>query len=332
MGTPNARGGQMPQVSVIVPVYNGEKYIEEALESVFAQTFRDFDVIVVNDGSTDGTEERLGKYRGRIIYISQPNMGQSASRRKGLAAGSGPLIAFLDSDDLWLPKKLERQAAFAQAHPEYGIVSTDVLSFNATGVVSPTLRKTYSISNGFVVEKLLFGNWIPPSAALVRRECFDVVRNFDLPPPEHGEDWLMWMQIAAHYPVYFIDEVLVKRRVHAESVSSRDSERSMEHFFRNLEIMRNHIPQLSARPELIDECAFRICLKHGLYHLHALECQRARTYSRKALGFKSYSMWAWILFLVSFAPAWLVGAVKKMVKGPNRVACWFYDRLRGGRL
>ena len=301
----------MPQVSVIIPVYNGEKYIEEALESVFAQTFQDFEVIVINDGSTDGTEQRLEKSRGRIIYITQPNMGQSASRRKGLAAANAPLIAFLDSDDLWLPKKLEQQVEFAQAHPEYGIVSTDVLSFNETGVVSPTLRKTYSISNGFVVEKLLFGNWIPPSAAMVRRECFDMVRNFDLPPPEHGEDWLMWMQIAAHYPVYFIDEVLVKKRVHAESVSSRDSERSMEHFFRNLEIMRDHIPQLGARPELIDECAFRICLKHGLADLQALDLQSARNNVRRAISHKPYSLKAWALLAIAHAPVWILRALKR---------------------
>jgi hypothetical protein len=106
----------------------------------------------------------------------------------------------------------------------------------------------------------------------------------------------------------------------------------MEHFFRNLEIMRNHIPQLGARPELIDECAFRICLKHGLYHLQALECPQARTYSRKALGYKRYSMRAWILFLVSFAPAWLVDAVKKTVKGVKRLAGRLYDRLRKARL
>jgi glycosyltransferase involved in cell wall biosynthesis len=322
----------MPEVSVIIPAYNSEKHIQEALESVFAQTFRDFEVVVVNDGSTDGTEQKLEKFRGCIRYFCQENRGQSAARRQGLRQAGGELIAFLDSDDLWLPMKLEKQVLFAQARREYGIVSTDVLTFNENGVVSPTLKRTYSISSGWVVEKLLFGNWIPPSAALVRRGCFDVVRDFDAPPPEHGEDWLMWMQIASRYRVYFIDEVLVKRRLHPESVSSGNSEVAMRHFFRNLDIMRNHIPQLRARPDLVDECAFRICCKHGVYHLHALELPLARTYFRKAVGFKDHSLRAWTLLFVSFSPAWMARVVKGAFKNAKKLAGRLLDRYRRSRL
>src|SRR5262245_29967240 len=96
-----------PAVSVIIPAYNVASYITDTLESVFAQTYRDFETIVVNDGSTDHTESRITPFRSRIVYLSKPNGGVHSARNAGLKAAHGRYIAFLDSDDMWLPHYLE---------------------------------------------------------------------------------------------------------------------------------------------------------------------------------------------------------------------------------
>jgi len=305
----------MPRVSVIIPVYNGERYIEEAIESVLAQTFRDFELIVVNDGSTDGTQQGLEKYHDRISVISQQNRGLPAARESGLRTARSPLVAFLDSDDTWLPRKLERQVEFAEAHPEYGIVTTDQLSFTDTGVICQSIKEWYRVYNGYILEKLLFGNWISSSAAMVRRECFEKVHTFGLERPAYGEDWLMWMQIAAYFPAYFIDEVLVRRRVHPNSMSSQGGEIQFRCLFRNLEIVRELIPELRARPELIREVYFRLCFRRGLKDLRALELRNARDKLRRAVGYKPYAVGGWAFLAASYVPARILRGVKQIVKG-----------------
>lgn len=316
----------MPEVSVIIPVYNGEKFIKEALDSVFAQTFHDFEIIVVNDGSTDSTERSLSKYMGQITYVVQMNQGQSVSRRRGLQESTGNFVAFLDADDIWIPRKLERQVGFALAHPEYGIVTTDVASFEDQQTVLSSLKQWHQIPDGYVLENLLFDNWIPPSAALVRRECFDRVTTFDVPPPCFGEDWMMWMEIAAHYPIHFVDEVLVCRRLHPESVSSQADEVQFRCLLRNLEIMEERIPQFRAQPALIREAAFRICFRRGLGDLQAIRVLAARDKLRRAIGYRPYSVEAWMLFAGTFVPAPALHGLKRGVKTFRRFGSRIHTR------
>jgi hypothetical protein len=311
----------MALVSVIIPVFNGERYIEEALDSVFAQTFRDIEVIVVNDGSTDGTEQRIQRYRGRITYHVQPNRGLSASRVEGLRLASGSLIAFLDADDVWLPGKLERQVKVACAHPEYGIITTDAEKFDESGVTLPSLKCWYQPTSGYVMEGLLSENWIPPSAALVRRECFELVRTFDVPPPNYGEDWMMWVQIAARYQVYFIDEVLVRSRQHAASMTDRGGEIQFQGLLRNLEIMKVRVSELKVQPDLVRQAGFRICIHRARADLKALDVARARDKLRLALGYKPHALSAWGLLTAAYLPSSFLQGVKRAVKwfhGPRR--------------
>jgi len=308
----------MPRVNVIIPVYNGEEYIEEALNSVFAQTYCDFEVIVINDGSTDGTEERLKKYFGRINYLKQSNRGLAATRGRAVALARGPFVTFLDADDIWLPRKLERQVEIARDHPECGIITTDVLSFSDSGVVVPSLKEWYRPVSGDVLENLLFGNWIPPSAAMVRRKCFEHVKTFDVPPPGYGEDWLMWMQVAAHYPVYYIDEMLVRRRLHANSMSSEGDDIWFRCLLRNFEIIRERVPRLNGPPNLIDEAAFRVCLRRGIRDIRAIRLLEAREKLKRALRYKPFSVKARVALAATHVPAWALGSLKHIttqVKG-----------------
>src|SRR2546428_4652348 len=109
---------RMPAVRVVIPIYNGERYLREALESVFAQTYRDYEVICVNDGSTDGSPAVLREYGTRVTVVQQANAGQGAARNTGARHAAGRYIAFLDQDDRWYPHKLEHQVAVLEAGPD----------------------------------------------------------------------------------------------------------------------------------------------------------------------------------------------------------------------
>ena len=117
----------MPEVSVIIPAYNAGRTIDAALQSVFAQTFRSFEVIVVDDGSTDDTAARLASWTDRVTCLRQTNRDRPHARNQALRASSGGLIAFLDADDVWLPRKLERQVAYFRRFPSAGLIHTATL-------------------------------------------------------------------------------------------------------------------------------------------------------------------------------------------------------------
>jgi len=277
------------KVSVIIPAYNAENFIAEALDSVFAQTHRDFEVIVVNDGSTDATARILEAYADRVRCIDQPNRGQNASRATGIEAASGNWIAFLDADDVWIPSKLAKQVEIAERHQEYGIVTTDFLSFSGDQVECASVKEWYAPRCGMVLENLLFGNWITPSAVMVRRDCFNRVRTWDTGKYCFGEDWVMWMQIAAESPVYFIDEVLVKRRIHGANASRNNDEIQFEAILRNFDLLRRFVPELSAKQGLVDEALFRICMNRGRRNLLYLERDYAVRKFNHALSLRRWS-------------------------------------------
>jgi len=311
----------MSSVSIIIPVYNGEKYIEEALDSVFAQTFPDYEIIVVNDGSTDGTEQRIERYRDRLTYVLQQHTGSAgAARNSGLRVAKAPLIAFLDADDVWFPAKLQRQVEFARAHPDYGIITTDVEWFNEEGVINPSLRKVYPIVNGRVMEQLLFHNWVSTSAAMVRRECFDKLGVFDEEPGVCREDWMMWMRIASRYSVYFIDELLARHRQYSGSYSHRDLIYAFRNSCDSYRKLEEAIPQLAARPDLMREGRFRFCLRYGLQALQGIERQRARQWLKQALEYRAYSPRAGALLAAAYLPSHVLRLLKRIVKGCRKIS------------
>jgi glycosyltransferase involved in cell wall biosynthesis len=302
----------MPIVSVVIPVYNGERFISQTLDSVFAQTFQDFEVIVVDDGSTDGTEAVLRTYADRILYIKNDHGGPASSRNRGIAASQGSLIAFLDADDLWLPTKLEKQVAFATNHPEYGIITTDAATFDETGVTEASAAAHKHIPSGYVLKDLLFDNWIGTSCAMVRRECFAKIGTFDQDAFVRGEDWVMWMRIAAVYPVYFLDDVLVHYRVHSQSYSRANLEKQFCDLFTNFEKVERLIPQLP--PALLREAKFRVCLRRGSEDLRNLELPRAQSKLRLALSYRRWNAKVIVLLAIAHLPPRLVDALKGTLK------------------
>ena len=208
-------------VSVIMPVYRGKEFVAAAMESVLAQTYRSFELIVVNDGSPDASADVIAQFlpHKQIKYIEQENAGVAAARNTGLARSSGQFIALLDQDDLWLPTKLERQVAYLNAHPNKGLVHSRVECIDASGEPC-TCEGAISVYpfEGLCAGRLLLGNGIAPLTVLMRSECVREVGGFDQKFAP-ADDWELWLRIARRYEFGFMDEITARYRVHAENIS-----------------------------------------------------------------------------------------------------------------
>jgi glycosyltransferase involved in cell wall biosynthesis len=197
------------EVSVVIPTYNRAAIVAEAVESVLAQDGVDFELIVVDDGSTDDTPSRLERFSSRVHYHRQTRSGVSASRNRGVALSRAPLIAFLDSDDLWLPGKLQVQRTFMDRDPEAMICQTEEIWVRNGRRVNPKTR--HRKPSGDIFRRSLELCLVSPSAVMIRRELFDRVGHFDESLPM-AEDYDLWLRVAAGHPVYLLPEPLVVKR------------------------------------------------------------------------------------------------------------------------
>jgi len=194
----------MSRVSVIIPTYNRRNCITIALNSVVAQSYKDYEIIVVDDGSTDDTTEVLAPYRGTLRYFYQENRGIAGARNRGIREAKGEYIAFLDSDDYWVPEKLARQVACFSENPHYGMVATRCSSISPKGKFR---KKNRPGKSGWILLDLFNANFIRTSSAMITRECLESVGLFDESLPE-CEEYDLWLRIAAHYPIGFINDPL----------------------------------------------------------------------------------------------------------------------------
>jgi glycosyltransferase involved in cell wall biosynthesis len=208
----------MPTVSVIIPTYNRARARAEAIQSVMAQDYHDFEIIVVDDGSTDSTAEILQAFP-EVLVVRQARQGVSAARNVGMAHASGPLIAFLDSDDLWLPAKLSTQVAFFDSRPDALLCQTEEIWIRNGIRVNPKNR--HKKLSGMIFERSLELCIVSPSAVMTRSSLFDKVGGFDESFPV-CEDYDLWLRVACRFPVYLIDVPLViKRGGHPDQLSRK---------------------------------------------------------------------------------------------------------------
>lgn len=206
-----------PLVSVIIPSFNAERFIEEAIESVLSQTFQDFEILVIDDGSTDSTQETVFNIPdSRIRYIYKKNGGASSARNLGIKNAIGKYIAFLDYDDLWMPEKLQLQLNKFYQEPELGLVYCWVESINIDGKTR-FIAKPHN--EGWVYNDLFLDNFLHNgSVPLIKRECFFKTGTFD-ESLSNAQDWQMWFNIAKYYKFGVVKEILVKYRVRNDSLS-----------------------------------------------------------------------------------------------------------------
>ena len=209
---------QYPMVSVVLPTYNRCGFLGQAIDSVLNQTCPADELIVVDDGSTDGTSDLLAGYADRITVIRQDNKGVSAARNAGIRQSNGTFIALLDSDDYWLSEKLEAQLAFFKSCPDAVICQTEETWIRNGKRINP--KKRHQKFSGMIFEKTLPLCLVSPSAVMIRKGLFEEVGLFDESLPA-CEDYDMWLRISWKYPIHLIDTPLVvKRGGHGDQLSS----------------------------------------------------------------------------------------------------------------
>ena len=197
----------MAEVSVIIPTFNRAQKVARAVASVLYQTYTDYELIVVDDGSRDHTPDTLAQFRAHIIrLLHEENRGVSAARNTGIRASRAPLIAFLDSDDYWLPEKLAVQVAFFKAHPRAMACQTQEIWIRKGRRVNP--RKKHLKPSGDLFIPSLKLCLVSPSAVMVKRSLLDEVGRFDEALPV-CEDYDLWLRVSCKYPVHLLPEDLV---------------------------------------------------------------------------------------------------------------------------
>jgi len=206
-----------PKVSVIIPTYNRGQFIVQALESVLSQTFHDYEIVVIDDGSKDNTREILKRFESKIRPIYQDNQGISKTRNRGIKESFGEYIAFLDSDDYWTSDKLAQQVKILDSKPKVGIVYGRMPIINEQG--ERVGMKPAGVSGKNFKELLEVWGDLPTSSIMTRRECFEKAGLFDTSLATM-EDIDMWIRIARHYDLFEIeDRILAYYRRHNQQIT-----------------------------------------------------------------------------------------------------------------
>jgi glycosyltransferase involved in cell wall biosynthesis len=207
-------------ISVIIPSFNRGTFISHAIKSVLAQTYKDYEIIVVDDGSTDNTKEQVEAFGDQVRYIYQENRGPSAARNTGIQHAKGKYIAFCDSDDRFLPTKLDKQIEFIHSTPECRFLYTWYYNVNEKGEITK-LRKPLTCKNQEHLKYCLFTRkfTIRTSTLLVHKSCFEKAGLFN-EKYWYSQDWDMWLRLAAYYQGYCLEVPLSEYWLHGDNRSS----------------------------------------------------------------------------------------------------------------
>ena len=270
----------MPRVSIITPTYNCAAFLPGALASALGQTYADFELLVVDDGSTDHTRAVMAGLDDRVRYLWQPNQGVSAARNHALRTARGELVAYLDADDAWRPEKLARQVAYLDAHPECALVHSDATFIDEAGaVLFPAYWRDVGrrAARGACLLELLRQNTIHMPSVLERRSALDETGGFDA-RARAAEDYLHWLQVAlTGAPFGYLEEPLALYRKRAGSLS-QDPRGMREGYVTAFEILlrEGRLAARAGRPAAAITAARLTVLRLELAYLYRLADQPAR--------------------------------------------------------
>lgn len=258
----------MDLVSVIIPTYNRSALVTRAVDSALAQTYRAIEIIVIDDGSIDGTAEMLANYASRIRMIRQTNKGRSSARNRGLHAARGQYIAFLDSDDFWARDKISRQVAALTRHGDADVCYTWAV---VVDMARHFLRAFGPTAEGDVFERLYTNNFLTLCTVMARRACFfrdsSLAVAFD-PALTAGEDWKLWLQLATAHRFCCVPEFLAFYTDHPHGTYQSEAgdrlaadSRAIESFLREDPALRSRLKMMGRRADAAMQN--RIAYSHG---------------------------------------------------------------------
>lgn len=289
----------MPKVSVIIPTYNCGQYIGEAIESVFSQTYKNFEVIIIDDGSTDNSKAIIEgyslRYPNQIRYFYQQNTGPSSARNIGILEARGQYIGILDADDIWTKDHLEESVKILESDPGKMIVHSNISWMSERGEILGTPKRKRKFLSGHIFEHLFLRRAdVAMLTVLVRKDCFERLGLFDCGLDRLGcEDREMWLRVARAFEFHYIDKVLGFYRIRPGSMS------------------KNKAKMVEGRYYIVDKfCSERgknqLLRRRALSKIHRdladslkseKNFQESRKHYRKALLLWPFNIWAWLNYV-----------------------------------
>ena len=289
-------------ISVIIPTYNSGVFIGEAIQSVLRQTCTDYEIIVIDDGSTDNTGGIIENNFPQVRYFYTPNQGAAKARNYGIRRAHGEFIAFLDADDLWLPEKLEKQLKVFNADQELMLVFTEHLGFDTTGFRETIFLKKERLMKGDIVKNIFFYSHVALPTVMVRRQVFQEIGYFD-ENLNVAEDDNLWMRIALKFRIHLLDEVLVHCRF-TENSLSRTAINLFDGGLKNIDLIETKYPDLKKRlgKANIRRKKSDIYNYYGYFFFYKADYALARRYLIQSIAFYP-QIGSIIYYIFSFFPA-----------------------------
>ena len=320
-----------PLVSVVVTTYNQAGYIEQALESVFAQTYVPIEVIVVDDGSTDDTALRIASFTDRVSYIRQKNQGIAGSRNTGTRKAGGELIAFLDGDDIWDPRKLAVQVELACTYQNSGLIVVDGVEFSESGMMRTSLLSG-DCWKGFPENEVITGNYYH---RFLQGQCISTISQVMAPARVFEEvglsngkfsranDWDLYIRIAARFDVTILKKPLMRWRYLPTSASGPRSMRGFSYLPEDLAVLRNHLRESHGDDRALLRAIIDARVAKGAEALYHFGLRTDKVFATRlllkllAMNFNSRAVVAFLAGL--WCPSWITGKlgqpVRKIITG-----------------
>ncbi len=291
----------MPLVSVLLTSYNHARYLRQAIESVLAQSLQDIEVVAIDDASTDESPSILHALADRIRVVAhEKNRGTYASLNEGIRLTTAPYIAILNSDDVWLPTKLEKQVALLNENPRVGLVHTATAFIDADGqpmAGNPLGVRFHPNPQGDLLAELLTRNLFITSSVVFRRECVDRCGYFEESLFGMG-DWDMWLRIAEHYAIGYVPDILTLYRIHGQNTMYQRQRMLRDDLWIHEERIRKRIPELLKHNGKKMRRAIGIALSAlGVLYLQQGEKYRAQEAFRESLHYVPLRAKTWLRWL-----------------------------------
>ena len=312
-----------PVISVIMPTYNRADYLKKSIQSVLDQTINDFEIIIINNYSTDNTLDIISAFNDeRIKVINFKNGGIIAkSRNQGILQSAGKYIAFLDDDDLWSSDKLEIQIKYLESHPEFDLVYSNALIIDEYGNKKGLLRNPQEAKTGKIFLDLLYENFVPILTVLMKREIIKTngLLNED-PSMRAAEDYEYWLRASLHYNFGYIDKPLTLYRIHSEGLSMSINrpllrQKTLQHLIINVEVPEEYYKEIANNIE-------RLNSDISVYYWSFSDKINARIFAKKYIifNFKKINLFNTIAgFLLYVILNFNYGSFEGLIKYVSRI-------------